>query len=66
MPYFCLNPLATSRALYFSTDPSALRLILKTHLVPIACCPFGNFATRNTPRCCIESSSALMALRQWI
>ena len=42
MPYFCLNPLATSRALYFSIDPSAFRLILNTHFVPIACCPAGN------------------------
>ena len=58
------KPFTTSRALYFSIDPSALRLILKTHLVPMALCLLGNLAARNTPRSFIEMSSAPIALRR--
>ena len=50
--------------MYFSIDPSALRLLLKTHFVPIVLCPLDNLVARNTPRSLIESSSAQVGLRQ--
>ena len=35
-PSFCVYPLATNRALYFSTPPEALSFLLNIHLDPMA------------------------------
>src|SRR6185312_6414426 len=40
MPYLCLNPFATRRALYLSRLPSCFLWILYTHLHPITFLPF--------------------------
>lgn len=48
--------MSTRRALYFSMVLSAFRLILNTHLEPIAPMPLGNFAARKSPRRCIDLS----------
>src|SRR5258707_4731969 len=54
-----LKPFATSRALYLSTVPSALRLTLKTHLQPIAFRPGGRSLNSQVPfRLCASSSSS--------
>ncbi|GJY23175.1 hypothetical protein Tco_0396833 [Tanacetum coccineum] len=45
MPSFCVNPLATSLALNLSMSPSALNLILNTHLLPIGTLPARRVVT---------------------
>src|SRR6267142_7213109 len=42
MPYICVNPLTTRRALYLSMLPSAFLLSLKTHLHPTTFFPCGH------------------------
>ena len=43
MPCFCLNPFATSCALYFSIDPSTLRLIVGGSRAEDTCPQVGRF-----------------------
>ncbi|GMF82810.1 unnamed protein product [Phytophthora fragariaefolia] len=42
MPYFCRNPLATSRDLNRSISPTWFSFTRNTHLLPIALRPFGS------------------------
>ena len=48
IPYSCIYPLATSRALYLTMLPSALCLILNIYLRPIGLTPCGG-TTRLQP-----------------
>ena len=49
MPAFCVLPLITNLALYLSSDPSALRLTLYTHLLLIA---FFQVEDQLQSKCC--------------
>jgi hypothetical protein len=54
---FCVNPLATSLALYFSILLSNLKCFLKIHLHPIGLHPLGHSVISKVPFDMIESIS---------
>lgn len=61
----CVSPLATNLALYLSMEPSALCLILKTHLQPIGFFPCGRSVMVQVLFKCKASSSAFIAYIHW-
>jgi hypothetical protein len=62
IPYFCVNPLATSRTLYLFTLPSESFLVLNIHLQPIDFTPSGKGMIYQTLLSYIDFISSSMVL----
>jgi hypothetical protein len=62
IPSFCVNPLATSHALYLSTLPSESFLVLNIHLQPIGFTPSGKGTISQTLLSYIDFISSSMTL----
>ncbi|OWZ12199.1 hypothetical protein PHMEG_00014682 [Phytophthora megakarya] len=61
MPYRCVNPRATSRALKRSKSPRLLNLILNTHLLVIIAALSGALTISHVPLFAMARNSSSMA-----